>query len=433
MKHWVQFFCALLWNWVASGPIFGFAALKPVLVSQGVYAEMCSAEEQNCAAQDLKLNAMFTVAAAFNSVCAVAVGYTLDHKGPRACGYIGSVFIAAGTLLFANAAEMSKVDAYMCGYTLLGIGGTYVFISSFHLMNATPEHAGKVLAAFSGVFDSSAALYMFYRLYYENVNPLSLHTFFSIYLVVPVFIVLCEFFVMPTKSYRREKANIDHLPTEHTHMNDIDRMLPGQTAKQQLKSPWFWLIMLYAVLGMLRLNYFISTVRSQETYLLNSVALGDQLGSFFDVALPIGGIVACPFVGLLLDNFRTLTALEILCAISVTIGTLGLFPSYALNVVGILLFVVYRPFFYTMISNLSMRAFGLETFGTVYGVIITSAGVLNMLQVLVDRTTRSVFHMNPTPLNTVLTLSTAVVAYFLVTFARRSVQSRVLGEHTTLV
>lgn len=31
--------------WLASGIVFGFAALKPVLIDQGVYRELCTAKE----------------------------------------------------------------------------------------------------------------------------------------------------------------------------------------------------------------------------------------------------------------------------------------------------------------------------------------------------------------------------------------------------
>ena len=45
--------------WLASGIVFGFAALKPVLIDQGVYRELCSAIEleddvEVCYEQDLR-------------------------------------------------------------------------------------------------------------------------------------------------------------------------------------------------------------------------------------------------------------------------------------------------------------------------------------------------------------------------------------------
>lgn len=45
--------------WLASGIVFGFAALKPVLVAEGVYHDLCTEEELEeglalCAKQDMK-------------------------------------------------------------------------------------------------------------------------------------------------------------------------------------------------------------------------------------------------------------------------------------------------------------------------------------------------------------------------------------------
>jgi hypothetical protein len=45
--------------WLASGIVFGFAALKPVLIDVGVYRELCTAEEladdvDVCFEQDLR-------------------------------------------------------------------------------------------------------------------------------------------------------------------------------------------------------------------------------------------------------------------------------------------------------------------------------------------------------------------------------------------
>ena len=55
----VQVLVTVLACWLASGIVFGFAALKPVLISEGVYREQCTREElkQNveiCLEQDIR-------------------------------------------------------------------------------------------------------------------------------------------------------------------------------------------------------------------------------------------------------------------------------------------------------------------------------------------------------------------------------------------
>ena len=55
----VQVVATVLACWLASGIVFGFAALKPILVAEGVYHESCTDEElrrgvELCTQQDLK-------------------------------------------------------------------------------------------------------------------------------------------------------------------------------------------------------------------------------------------------------------------------------------------------------------------------------------------------------------------------------------------
>lgn len=65
-------------------------------------------------------------------------------------------------------------------------------------------------------------------------------------------------------------------------------VLHGKTAAEQMSSPWFILIALLTLLQMLRMNFFVATVRAQYEHLLGSAALAKRVNDFFDVALPVG-------------------------------------------------------------------------------------------------------------------------------------------------
>lgn len=65
--------------------------------------------------------------------------------------------------------------------------------------------------------------------------------------------------------------------------------------------------------------------------------------------------------------------------------------------------------FYTVISDLCAKVYGFETFGTVYGLIMTISGVFNYGQSYLDELTHTVFHMDPMPVNLMLILVTFVV------------------------
>lgn len=510
-----QISCSIAWCLLAAGPVFGFAAIKPVLINEGVYENKCnvevlsgrsgsfSAESKDyipCDEQDLALNFLFTVACMVTNISALPVGSLLDSYGPKVTGVLGSFIIFAGASVLSLAKNITLFDGYLTGYTLLALGGPFVFISCFQLANSFPRNSGLILALLTGAFDSSLALFLIYRLIYANWFQLSVTSFFFYYLAVPVFIFLCQLTIMPTDSYKTvgtlariaetaidetgkplnkdlllpadreapEEAVLFAQPnmTETTSLlmrrasssfsrRNSDRpeiynrlepdrrdltisrvsklsvksvyerdaedklyessggvfgVMHGYSVTDQLKSPWFILMTVFTTIQMLRINFFVATIRAQEQYLYGSEDLAIKINEFFDLALPLGGLCAIPFIGLLLDNLTTLNVLWLLSIISVTVGICGCLSWLPATYFGIILMVLYRPFYYTAVSDFCAKVFGFETFGTVYGTIICFSGICNILQQVMDKITHTTFHQNPIPINALLTSLTVLFA-----------------------
>ncbi len=93
----MQVIIAVIYCLFAAGIVFGYAAIKPVLIREQVYRNLCTKKEiedgvRVCYDQEVRLNFMFTVAAVGTNVAALPIGAILDNYGPRACGIIGSFF-----------------------------------------------------------------------------------------------------------------------------------------------------------------------------------------------------------------------------------------------------------------------------------------------------------------------------------------------------
>lgn len=499
--RFTQCACAVFWSLLAAGPIFGFAALKPILILEKVYEKECevsinstsylsnyaldpntlgsltshlfsemnlSSNEKSpvakCSAQDLKLNMMFTIGAVMTNVSAIFIGRILDKYGPKVCGFIGAVllYFACFVFIFSKQIEAtlnsSYFDPYMIGYTALALGGPSTYMSSFHLSNTFPEKSGTILALLNGAFDASSAVFLLYKLYYKNSSPLPIQGFFKLFLLVPTFIILAQLFVMPNSSYiappdtsliyndRRSPqeneiepnetepllgSSVDHpaplqrrdsigdaLKQHYVYENDEEMVdnggrlfgiLHGYSSEYQMKTPWFYLLCAFTAIQMLRLNYFIATINTQYTYLLGSADNAEPLTRFFNLALPLGGILSIPLVGYYLDNYSTVTAFASLLVLSLFVGAIGLVGNFYFGLVNICFFVFNRPYFYTAISDFCAKIFGFDTFGRVYGAIICIAGLFNLLQSSLDNITHSKFGMNPNPINVLLVCTTIVV------------------------
>ncbi|KAF2822667.1 MFS general substrate transporter [Ophiobolus disseminans] len=484
-KRMLQVFLAVIYCLFAAGVVFGYAAIKPVLIDEGVYRNLCTKQELKdevnvCYEQEIRLNLMFTIAAVSTNVVALPVGTILDRYGPRVCGIIGAISITIGSLLFAFASEL-PVDAYIPGYLFLALGGPFIFISSFQLSNTFPQYSGLILALLTGAFDTSSAIFLIYRLIYQGTDgSFALKKFFLVYLLVPIFILAVQTIFMPAVSYKTvgelvtqaeeeqvvhdsddeiedqarvqrlqdaRRAHRDSIVSEITDLlgtrdgqqqtkdeekkkatSGVWGALHGRTAGEQMRSPWFILIMLFTVLQMTRINYFVATIRSQYTYLFHSLDKAVEINNFFDVALPVGGVISVPFIGLLLDNTSTTFTLSLLVAIATAIGVLGVIAETWAAYLGIILFVLYRPLYYTAVSDYSAKVFGFATFGKVYGLIICLAGLLNFSQTALDAATHKTFHNNPIPINMLLLGLALLVGVVLVAFVWRK-SHKILREN----
>ncbi|KAE8375549.1 major facilitator superfamily domain-containing protein [Aspergillus bertholletiae] len=493
IKRILQVCIAVIYCFVAAGVIFGFAALKPVLIQEGVYRNMCSKEELNerrdvCYAQELRLNLMFTIAAVATNVSALPVGTILDTYGPRVCGIIGSSFLSLGAVLF-GLSSIIGFDGYIPGYFFLSLGGPFIYISSFHLSNTFPTRSGLILSMLTGAFDASSALFLILRLINESTNGrLTSGKFFLAYLIVPVLILAAQLTIMPATSYKTagelvqqaeaaisaeandrvdddisdrnegERQRNDRRVQRQDIVNKIQDLLTtdrapdyaprtedpvfgsnggeqdtpvkpqnttggvwgamhGCSALQQVRSPWFILITLFTVLQMLRINYFVASMRQQYEYLFGSPDQARKINELFDFFLPLGGLVSVPFIGAILDNASTPFVLLVLVSTATVIGVLGCIPhSIEAGYTNIAIFVIYRPFYYTTVSDYAAKVFGFQTFGKVYGLIICLSGLGNFAQAGLDALTFKVFHRNPIPVNAILTLVACLVGIGLVGF-----------------
>ncbi|KAI1814491.1 FMP42 protein [Poronia punctata] len=470
-KRILQIVCAVIYCFFAAGVVFGYAAIKPVLKKTGAYREICEGSD-TCV--EMRLNLMFTVAAVATNVVALPVGAILDHFGPQVCGILGAVFLAIGSCFMAFAESVS-FDAFLPGYLFLALGGPFTYISSFQLSNAFPRSSGLILALLTGAFDASSALFLLYRVIFQRTDgAFGLQKFFLAYLAVPAMIVVMQLTILPKQSYKtvgemmtdydaptlsepfhsgsaiaddqideetallREQSQTSH---NQNIAQEIEELLGSGTADkqahreeaannksgvwgvmhnhpalEQIKSPWFILICLFTVVQMTRINYFVATIRTQYTAILGSEEQAMEINYFFDLALPLGGIISIPFIGGILDHTSTIAVLATLVTVATTIGVLGVLPYTWAAYANVCLFVLYRPFYYTAVSDYSAKVFGFRTFGTVYGLIICLAGLLNFSQSGLDYLFHETFNEDPVPVNLILLSLGLIIGVFLVGF-----------------
>ncbi|KID81748.1 MFS transporter [Metarhizium guizhouense ARSEF 977] len=496
-KRIVQVVTGIVACWLCAGIVFGFAALKPVLIAERVYSEFCDGNNEDtlfssndtslvpCDEQDLRLNLFFVVASVTANVSSLLAGSTLDKYGRRICWIAGCLLLMMGSLLTAASFSISKLDGYLVANVLLSLGGTFIFIPSFQLANALPKCSGLIVAMITGAFDASAAVFLLYRVLYEATDGrFSIEKFFFGYAIVPILVLVAEISYMPAQSYHtisdlerkiakaqddqgdvhesdqdlqdtgelarvqsaraaRRLAKLDRIETvtgdsecrderrraieERQTASGVWGVMHGVSTRRQLLSPWFMLILLLTALQMLRMNYFIATIRAQYRYLLDSEDLSADVNRFFDIALPVGGVVTTPFIGILLNNFSIPTIFSFITTLIIVIGLLNCLPILWAGYATVIGFVIFRPLYYSAISDYATKIFGFTTFGRIYGTLVCVSGVINLAQSGLDALTHAALDGNPTPINIAFTVAgacTGVVLTIFVTTKARMLAAR---------
>lgn len=427
----IQIVSAVFFGLTATGVIFGYAALKPVLVRQGVYRDLCTDDERQagvwvCEKQDLRLNFMFTLSAVITNTIALPVGMLMDRAGPRFATLLGAFFFFCGNAVFGIGLETEHIDTYYVGFVLLALGGPLIFLSSFHLSNAFPKNSGLVLSFISGAFDASSVPYLIYNEAFPNVP---LRTFFWSYTIIPILLVIVQLTIAPKSSYEREHIkhrhtaaapgasradeeriladeDVDSPDTLVGHDHDTgDRIIGvmfGKSAKEQIFSSWWMLITVFLCVYMTRINFFIQTVASQMLFYLQQHDDAIRLATTFTILLPLGGAIGITPVGVLLDRGGIFVASLVVLFMGVVFGLFGIMRSYAAQLVAIGFLVFLRPLMYTFVGDYCAKVFGFATFGTVYGLANSLSGIFGLVLRPIDLLLKSKLHGDYTPPNLVL-------------------------------
>ncbi|KDE03512.1 hypothetical protein MVLG_06024 [Microbotryum lychnidis-dioicae p1A1 Lamole] len=420
------FFCL-----TCAGVIFGFAALKPVLIQEGVYADYCKPGERTT---DPTTGYWLLCE---GQIACLPIGYALDKLGPRKTSLLGATLFILGNFFFGLGYRSTWMDTYVLGFLFLALGGPLIFLPSFHLSNAFPAYSGLILSGMTGAFDASSIPYVGYRALYDKVvGGISLRTFFWFYTVIPFIAIVEQLFIGPPEIYQRpqdiglppdiepttDPTNLavpssdpcqpgldtphesafeisasafsrvhlgapEDLPSVEAILEGKEQLhdsLHGLSARDQIMSWWFVCLTVFVCIHMARINFYIQSVASQLLYYLQSPSLTLSLSKTFTLLLPLVGFLGIPLIGYLLDHRPWVEVPIILFVMGLGFGMLGMSKGYTGQLVGILIFCLFRPLMYTDLSSSFVLIFGFEHFGSVYGLSMTLSGLVGLFNAPLD-------------------------------------------------
>ena len=153
---------SLLLSLLVSGIIFGFQALRPILIEQGAYSDNCIST--SCDDQLLKLNWIFSLCTTLTNVSALLIGMFLDGFGPELTIGLGSIVFSLGCFVTSFAGVFQTL--YLIGFSMISIAGPTVFMGLLSQTRIFRNNQGLVMAAFVGTFDASTIVFYVFQVWF---------------------------------------------------------------------------------------------------------------------------------------------------------------------------------------------------------------------------------------------------------------------------
>jgi len=203
---------------------------------------------------------------------------------------------------------------------------------------------------------------------------ISLREAFTGYAAVPLVIAAAAATMWPRKPVPAKVLSADGIAMEQK------APLEGRSLTKQLLSLEFILFTWTVSVTMVTINFFIATCLGQMSEVNTETSL--ELTHAFASILPAGGIVFIPIIGKIIDSCGPPTGYLVLWTCLVLFQVLlTLYASTGNDTIAYAAFVAFafcRPLFYTVGASFCGSVFGFATFGKVYGLCNTVAGIANL-------------------------------------------------------
>ena len=144
-----------------TGIIFGFPSLAVMLLSEGQYSYLCTTEDPPpCQAQQQRIVRVFIIGQAALGAGMFCNGRLLDRFGPRKVA-VGCLSLQGAGLLLLTFADSRFFDVLDIACLLLGLGGSGLHLSAFHVAALFPRQTrGTVTSFLVGAFIFSGVVWL---------------------------------------------------------------------------------------------------------------------------------------------------------------------------------------------------------------------------------------------------------------------------------
>ncbi|KAG7396801.1 hypothetical protein PHYBOEH_001719 [Phytophthora boehmeriae] len=384
---------AFLVLFTSGGLILGFGPVYSTLVRERQWSELCSLEEQQetegvlCAAQEVRLQYVFSTGFLCLSAANAFFGVFLDVVGPRATILLGLTLSTLGNFALSFGDSHTGNGAWIiAGYSLVGAGGMGAYLAAFQILQLY-EVQGVVCSTLSSLFNCSGYVYMML-----GVPGVTRSAFFHAYGVMVCVGAFFCILLFPTNNITspQDFLTVPLWRIEMPRINAPGGLVEGMREELKRADLWYfallfgWVSLIFAFAG--------GAIPS----LLANLA-GDDTGTaslFTNVLYPIlvnGTFGYSPIVGYVIDHYG-FKVIFIACIVLVQLFiALLLIPSLHVQLAMFFVYAMAQTCLYALQFAYIIMCFPAELYGTLQAFLATVSFSFGLLNYVINPWTQMYF------------------------------------------
>ncbi|XP_030855707.1 solute carrier family 43 member 3-like [Strongylocentrotus purpuratus] len=151
---------------------------------------------QTCHEQDSRLQLVYSLAVASQTISMFPMGFFFDRFGTRMSRHLLSVLLLIGYLMMGISSPLTPLLLFP-GTIIFTVAGSLLLFSSVQIGNVFQGRKSTVISLINGVYSSSTIVFLIAKAAYEA--GLSLRIFFSIMAGSVILLSINTFIILPVK------------------------------------------------------------------------------------------------------------------------------------------------------------------------------------------------------------------------------------------
>ncbi|KAH0487062.1 MAG: uncharacterized protein KVP18_003754 [Porospora cf. gigantea A] len=371
---WTRLAISTVTIFLTSSVYYGWQHYSEMLLKGGAYSWLCTpdslvdGEAYLCLEQFNAVGSLYTYGSSFGFFGTLLAGILFDNVGPRWCGIIGELLFVVGYACIGFSSP--SVRLYVPGFIMAGLSGAFVCFPIFVLSEIWPSKARLIMA-------HSMAVQLLTTFVAPVMLTIQTATNWSFALIHNGYVSLCVPFAI---------LYCICLPTTRLELRAAKETSSEESSDSPLSGWMGYLRLLFTVEWIACLLWYVVQIMTFNAYNVNlRLISGADVAMFFGWLYPFEGVVGLLW-GVLNVYFPTLLICMVMTVMNIVMLLLTFTSVLPLHYISATLYVLSNAHIYTTKYTYMSEIFEVEHFGKLSGSIGFVAGLLQLFNILIDRT-----------------------------------------------